>query len=102
MSGAGLAAGLSAREFPERLLVQGMHDQSYRSSTPVTSARNLAPRNSDGSSSDPYCIIYYGDKKERTKHVQKTVNPIWNESFVFFVDAKAPSLKIEVRMELVA
>lgn len=63
----------------------------------VTSARNLAPRNSDGSSSDPYCILYYGDKKERTKHVQKTVNPIWNESFVFIVDGKSQALKIEVR-----
>lgn len=59
----------------------------------------MAPRNSDGGSSDPYCIIYYGDKKEKTKPVLKTLNPIWNEGFVFVVDARVQSLKFEVPCE---
>lgn len=62
----------------------------------VAAARNIAPRNSDGGSSDPYCILYYGDKKEKTKPVLKTLNPIWNESFVFVADVRLQSFKIEV------
>lgn len=61
----------------------------------------MAPRNSDGSGSDPYCVVYYGDKKEKTKSVAKTLNPHWNESFVFTVDLRITSLKLEVLLSCV-
>eukprot|EP00049_Salpingoeca_infusionum_P015673 m.306924 g.306924 ORF g.306924 m.306924 type:complete len:1497 (+) comp15928_c0_seq1:215-4705(+) len=50
----------------------------------VHSGSNLPAVNTNGFS-DPYISIECGNKKEKTKHISRTVNPEWNERFTFKV-----------------
>ena len=33
--------------------------------------------------SDPYCVVTAGSQREHTAIVKKSLNPVWNETFVF-------------------
>ncbi|WPH02357.1 Hypothetical protein R9X50_00522000 [Acrodontium crateriforme] len=46
----------------------------------VIKGRNLAPKDKSGTS-DPYLVIAFGDAKEATSVVSKTLNPEWNQTF---------------------
>ena len=48
----------------------------------VIAGRNLAPKDDNGLS-DPYCIFKMSGQRYKTKIVHKTLNPEWNEEFVF-------------------
>ena len=51
----------------------------------IVSARGL-PKTSGGVTSNPYIRINYGNLKYRTSTVPKSLQPIWNESFIFPFD----------------
>jgi phosphatidylserine decarboxylase len=53
----------------------------------VVSARGL-PRTTAGVTSNPYIRIQYGNIKYRTSTVPKSLQPIWNESFIFPLEEK--------------
>ena len=61
----------------ERLLTHGTLHVS------VIRATNLKAVDNRGTTSDPYVKLAIGDKKHKTKHVSKNLNPQWNESFSF-------------------
>ncbi|XP_069048688.1 protein piccolo isoform X4 [Lepisosteus oculatus] len=53
----------------------------------VLQARNLAPRDNNGYS-DPFVRVYLlpgrsAENKRRTKHVQKSLNPEWNQTVIY-------------------
>lgn len=48
----------------------------------VVKAANLKAMDLNGKS-DPYVEIVYEKLKEKTKHINKTLNPEWNETFEF-------------------
>ncbi|XP_073803184.1 protein piccolo isoform X4 [Danio rerio] len=53
----------------------------------VLQARNLAPRDNNGYS-DPFVKVYLlpgrgAENKRRSKHVQKTLNPEWNQTVIY-------------------
>ncbi|GCC20828.1 hypothetical protein chiPu_0019396, partial [Chiloscyllium punctatum] len=53
----------------------------------VLQARNLAPRDNNGYS-DPFVKVYLLpgrgiENKRRTKHVQKSINPEWNQTVIY-------------------
>ncbi|GCB76113.1 hypothetical protein scyTo_0016521, partial [Scyliorhinus torazame] len=53
----------------------------------VLQARNLAPRDNNGYS-DPFVKVYLlpgrgVENKRRTKHVQKSINPEWNQTVIY-------------------
>eukprot|EP01097_Dermamoeba_algensis_P003573 TRINITY_DN246_c0_g1_i1.p1 TRINITY_DN246_c0_g1~~TRINITY_DN246_c0_g1_i1.p1 ORF type:complete len:340 (-),score=73.26 TRINITY_DN246_c0_g1_i1:879-1898(-) len=47
----------------------------------VIEARDLLSKDSNGLS-DPYCVITCGKKKQKTKVIEKTLNPKWGQTFV--------------------
>ncbi|KAJ1496393.1 regulator of chromosome condensation 1/beta-lactamase-inhibitor protein II [Baffinella frigidus] len=53
----------------------------------VLSGRNLAAKDVESGSSDPYCKVKVKDgrtkQKEKTKVISKTRDPSWNETFTF-------------------
>ena len=51
----------------------------------VVSARGL-PKTTSGVTSNPYIRVNYGSLKYRTSTVPKSLQPIWNESFIFPFD----------------
>ncbi|XAR65449.1 hypothetical protein NMG60_11009585 [Bertholletia excelsa] len=65
----------------------------------VLDARNLLPKDGQGSSS-PYVVVDFDGHKSRTSTVCRNLNPVWNESFEFEVpDPKTmeyDELEIEV------
>eukprot|EP00013_Stygamoeba_regulata_P030033 CAMPEP_0177665350 /NCGR_PEP_ID=MMETSP0447-20121125/21004_1 /TAXON_ID=0 /ORGANISM="Stygamoeba regulata, Strain BSH-02190019" /LENGTH=107 /DNA_ID=CAMNT_0019171431 /DNA_START=392 /DNA_END=715 /DNA_ORIENTATION=- len=47
--------------------------------------------------SDPYCILSVGPQKVKTKVKKKTLNPVWNEQFMFNIaDCAAETLLVHV------
>eukprot|EP01156_Anaeramoeba_ignava_P002757 Anaeramoba_ignava/a219449_53.p1 GENE.a219449_53~~a219449_53.p1 ORF type:complete len:533 (+),score=174.37 a219449_53:6-1604(+) len=48
----------------------------------VIEAKNLLSADSNGKS-DPYCKVFYGKKKQKTKTIKKTLDPVWNEKLKF-------------------
>lgn len=53
----------------------------------VVSARGL-PKTTAGVTSNSYIRIQYGNTKYRTSTVPKSLQPIWNESFIFPLEEK--------------
>eukprot|EP00899_Mesostigma_viride_P003849 jgi/Mesvir1/13465/Mv16525-RA.1 len=51
----------------------------------VISARNLLAKDQDGTS-DPYAELTVGDQKATTKIIYKSLNPRWEQKFLFLVD----------------
>eukprot|EP01137_Pigoraptor_chileana_P029768 Opistho-2@15396 len=43
-----------------------------------------------GGTSDPYCIVSVGGQQARTRHIIKTLEPKWNESFEFDIGQRGP------------
>lgn len=52
----------------------------------VTEARGLRALDSNGKS-DPYAIIKVGKAVQETKVIDKDLNPVWDETFVFSAKA---------------
>lgn len=50
---------------------------------PVVEAAGLAPKDGRGLNS-PYAKVHLGERKDKTKIVEETNNPVWNESFVLY------------------
>ncbi|KAL2492752.1 Protein QUIRKY [Abeliophyllum distichum] len=50
----------------------------------VIEARDLLPKDGQGSSS-PYVIVDFDGQKKRTSTVQRNLNPVWNEALEFIV-----------------
>ena len=51
------------------------------------------------SKSDPFAVIKFQEKKEKTKHINDELNPQWNESFNFPLTAalaQTDSLEVEI------
>ncbi|KAF6025100.1 ESYT3 [Bugula neritina] len=51
----------------------------------INRAKDL-PRNDQTDSIDPYCVVQVGATRCQTGVIQKTDNPMWNESFEFVVN----------------
>ena len=47
----------------------------------VIEAKNL--KAADGDKSDPYCVLKVADNEKKTKVIDCTLNPIWNQTFYF-------------------
>lgn len=63
----------------------------------ILEARNLVPKNANGLS-DPYVVLKMPlQRKQQTTVKGKTLDPRWNEDFVFPFSGKARTLKISVR-----
>ncbi|KAG8844129.1 hypothetical protein FRB91_002847 [Serendipita sp. 411] len=60
----------------------------------VQNAKDVA--DSDGDQVRPYVVLTMGGKEVKTKHVGKTNNPEWDESFTFAVGPETKSLHLEV------
>eukprot|EP00026_Physarum_polycephalum_P010755 Phypoly_transcript_10933.p1 GENE.Phypoly_transcript_10933~~Phypoly_transcript_10933.p1 ORF type:complete len:288 (+),score=65.44 Phypoly_transcript_10933:100-963(+) len=70
-----------------------------RAHVKIIEARNLKSSNFSGFC-DPLCKVQIGDDKKKshkTKAVKKTLNPKWQETFVFEGVSKADKLEVEVR-----
>jgi len=69
----------------------------------VKSARNLGAFDPDGFS-DPFCVLSLegctSATKLRTKVINKTLNPVWNEDFVFHVLKDYDPSKVELLISL--
>ncbi|CAI9753882.1 unnamed protein product [Fraxinus pennsylvanica] len=50
----------------------------------VIEARDLLPKDGQGSSS-PYVIVDFNGQKKRTSTVERNLNPVWNEAVEFFM-----------------
>jgi Ca2+-dependent lipid-binding protein len=62
----------------------------------LNSGSNLLSGDLNGLS-DPYCIFTLGNHQKKSKHILKTLNPTWNETFMFKVEnPKDEILKIKV------
>jgi len=64
----------------------------------VVSAKNL-PRMDYIGSSDPYVKLILGSRVQQiaqTKHIDNTLNPLWEEQFLFEVTNATSSLRVEV------
>ena len=48
----------------------------------IVRAKNLVAKDRNGFS-DPYVQVHLGQKKHRTKTLMRTLNPEWNQKFVF-------------------
>eukprot|EP01080_Neovahlkampfia_damariscottae_P007105 gene7105-11268_t len=58
----------------------------------VVNANDLKASDLNGKS-DPYCVLYCGKEKERTKTINNSCNPNWNEYFIMEVhDLEDPVL----------
>eukprot|EP00210_Caulerpa_lentillifera_P006508 g6216.t1 len=70
----------------------------------VVKGENLAPKDEPGlfggeASSDPYYIIKFKNKKARSKHVSKSLNPVWKAMIFdmgFITETEHNTLQIEV------
>ncbi|GMH42146.1 hypothetical protein BSKO_10065 [Bryopsis sp. KO-2023] len=51
----------------------------------VINARGVLAMDASGTS-DPYCTVFVGSSSRRTSSIKKTLNPDWNETFVFHTD----------------
>jgi Ca2+-dependent lipid-binding protein len=47
----------------------------------VLQAKNVPPV--DSQTADPFCTLKLGSTKHQTKILKKTLQPVWNETFVF-------------------
>jgi len=57
--------------------------------------KGLAPKDSNGKS-DPYLTIIYGPLVFKTKHIRKTLDPVWTDStYVFPVDSANDTILVE-------
>eukprot|EP01097_Dermamoeba_algensis_P002740 TRINITY_DN2081_c0_g1_i1.p1 TRINITY_DN2081_c0_g1~~TRINITY_DN2081_c0_g1_i1.p1 ORF type:complete len:340 (-),score=74.71 TRINITY_DN2081_c0_g1_i1:750-1769(-) len=50
----------------------------------VKGAKDLPALDVNGKS-DPFCVIKFATKEEKTKIIKKELNPVWNQSFKFLV-----------------
>ncbi|XP_010549688.1 PREDICTED: protein QUIRKY [Tarenaya hassleriana] len=64
----------------------------------VVDAKDLAPRDGQGSSS-PYVVIDYYGQRRRTRTIVRDLNPVWNETLEFSL-AKRPSQVVSDVLEL--
>lgn len=71
--------------------------QRKRLKVTIHGGRNLEARNMDNTS-DPYVVVKLSDElSSRTRTISSTLNPIWNETFVFFVtDVRAINVDLAV------
>eukprot|EP00357_Protocruzia_adherens_P005978 CAMPEP_0114996678 /NCGR_PEP_ID=MMETSP0216-20121206/14459_1 /TAXON_ID=223996 /ORGANISM="Protocruzia adherens, Strain Boccale" /LENGTH=501 /DNA_ID=CAMNT_0002360939 /DNA_START=58 /DNA_END=1563 /DNA_ORIENTATION=+ len=51
----------------------------------VFEARDLLPKDTNGFS-DPYTVVTFGSQQQKTRFISGTLNPIWEENFVFEVE----------------
>eukprot|EP01101_Sappina_pedata_P009064 TRINITY_DN5166_c0_g1_i1.p1 TRINITY_DN5166_c0_g1~~TRINITY_DN5166_c0_g1_i1.p1 ORF type:complete len:180 (+),score=53.54 TRINITY_DN5166_c0_g1_i1:51-590(+) len=58
----------------------------------ITQANEIKAADYCGTS-DPYLIVRIGNNFERTKTVKKTLNPQWNEDFVFYLEPNPDNKK---------
>eukprot|EP01099_Mayorella_cantabrigiensis_P000353 TRINITY_DN1164_c0_g1_i1.p1 TRINITY_DN1164_c0_g1~~TRINITY_DN1164_c0_g1_i1.p1 ORF type:complete len:213 (-),score=54.04 TRINITY_DN1164_c0_g1_i1:36-641(-) len=49
-----------------------------------------------GGSSDPYCFVKVGNIRAKSKVIQKTLNPTWDQTFTFIVPSIDEKIYIEV------
>eukprot|EP01114_Cavostelium_apophysatum_P005619 TRINITY_DN1680_c0_g1_i2.p1 TRINITY_DN1680_c0_g1~~TRINITY_DN1680_c0_g1_i2.p1 ORF type:complete len:1023 (-),score=268.98 TRINITY_DN1680_c0_g1_i2:52-3120(-) len=49
----------------------------------VIEAKNLVAADKTGTS-DPYCVLSLEKQRRKTKFVDKTLNPVWNETLLFY------------------
>jgi len=61
----------------------------------VLEAKDLKPLDFRGKS-DPYVVLILDDKKEKSTYKSDTLDPVWNEDFVFSVKSKHSILRIEI------
>ncbi|CAO3587279.1 unnamed protein product [Absidia cylindrospora] len=65
-----------------------VEQKNYLYSVKVVRAENLAPLNKNGLS-DPYVVLEFGDKQSsRTKTMNETLNPRWDQMFDIWLDEK--------------
>lgn len=53
----------------------------------VVEAAGLAPKEGRGLN-NPYAKIVLGERKLKTRTEQETNNPVWNETFVLYVETR--------------
>ena len=47
--------------------------------------------------SDPYCLVKFGQLEKRTRHIDKDLNPVWDETLHFLIPQPPPEeIEIEV------
>jgi len=61
----------------------------------IHKAVGLAARDPTGFS-DPFCAVSLGDQKRNTKVIPRTLNPVWNEEFVFPIRENVKVLHISL------
>ncbi|CAI5476731.1 unnamed protein product [Closterium sp. Yama58-4] len=54
----------------------------------IAGARKLLPK--DGASSSPFCVVEFNGHTKRTQTVERDLNPVWDEKFVFAVPLPSP------------
>ena len=54
----------------------------------VVEAKNL--KIADGNSSDPYCVLKINGIEKKTRVIDCTLNPIWNQTFYFDISSYSP------------
>ncbi|CAI5489109.1 unnamed protein product [Closterium sp. Naga37s-1] len=54
----------------------------------IAGARKLLPK--DGASSSPFCVVEFNGHTKRTHTVERDLNPVWDEKFVFAVPLPSP------------
>lgn len=94
-----------SEEHEEASLALGLISQLLREHEPrrmpqaqlqvtVVEARGLAPMDRNGLS-DPYCVLHCGAVRSSTRVIQKTLNPRWEEAFLFEV-AQGASMQLQL------
>jgi hypothetical protein len=62
----------------------------------VVEARSLSPADVNGWA-DPLAEVYIGDKRiGKTRHINKTLNPVWNETFSKSIEDKIDTIRVEI------
>jgi hypothetical protein len=62
----------------------------------VKSAQHLAPANAKGTA-DPFVVLQFKDKKFLTNTIPASLNPSWNESFMFKVTERTGDLLLFIK-----
>ncbi|CAM9882601.1 unnamed protein product, partial [Chrysoparadoxa australica] len=92
--------------FPKKLVIPMLEDQDIEALTnpsptgvvqiTIVGCNDLRAADINGKS-DPYCKFYINDEKQKTKVINGTLNPRWEETFdVLSYDASVQVIKFEV------